>query len=146
MKKSGFTLVELTISIALLSVVMVFLLNFLVLVKKEDTGISEVTDMELDKSIISKSINSDILNNDYISSYNCTSSLCNITLNSGEKRTLEVNENIIKYTNASNNKVLLSRKTSLNYSIKSEELTTIDKIILTSEKSEYDILIISSKI
>ena len=146
MKKSGFTLVELTISIALLSVVMVFILNFLVLVKKEDTGISEVTDMELDKSIISKSINSDVLNNGYISSYSCTSSLCNITLNSGEKRTLEVNENIIKYTNASNNKVLLSRKTSLNYSIKSEELTTIDKIILTSEKSEYDILIISSKI
>ena len=34
MKKNGFTLVELTISIALLSVVMIFLLNFLTLVKK----------------------------------------------------------------------------------------------------------------
>ena len=60
MKKNGFTLVELTISIALLSVVMIFLLNFLTLVKKEDIGIEETTNMEIDKSVISKTINSDI--------------------------------------------------------------------------------------
>lgn len=146
MKKNGFTLVELTISIALLSVVMIFLLNFLTLVKKEDVGIEETTSMEIDKSVISKTINSDILKENYISTFSCTDVLCSVTLKSGAKRTITIDGNIVKYTDTTNNKVLMSRKTNLSYTLKSTSLTTIDKITLVTENSEYNIEIISSKI
>lgn len=146
MKKNGFTLVELTISITLLSVVMVFLLNFLTLVKKEDVGIEETTSMEIDKSVISKTINSDILKENYINTFSCTDVLCSVTLKSGAKRTITIDGNIVKYTDTTNNKVLMSRKTNLSYTLKSTSLTTIDKITLVTENSEYNIEIISSKI
>lgn len=146
MKKNGFTLVELTISIALLSVVMIFLLNFLTLVKKEDVGIEETTNMEIDKSVISKTINSDILKENYINTFSCTDVLCSVTLKSGAKRTITIDGNIVKYTDTTNNKVLMSRKTNLSYTLKSTSLTTIDKITLVTENSEYNIEIISSKI
>ena len=146
MKKNGFTLVELTISITLLSVVMIFLLNFLTLVKKEDVGIEETTSMEIDKSVISKTINSDILKENYINTFSCTDVLCSVTLKSGAKRTITIDGNIVKYTDTTNNKVLMSRKTNLSYTLKSTSLTTIDKITLVTENSEYNIEIISSKI
>ena len=146
MKKNGFTLVELTISIALLSVVMIALLNFLLLIKKEDLGIETITFIELDKSIISKTINSDILNENYINTISCTDSACDITLNTGVKRTISIEGNIIKYTDTTNNKILLSRKTNLTYTLKNENLTTIDKITFVTEDSQYNIEIISSKI
>ena len=47
--KKGFTLVELTISVALLSVVMIFLLNFLKQINEEDTGIDDVSYLILNK-------------------------------------------------------------------------------------------------
>lgn len=146
MKKNGFTLVELTISIALLSVVMIFLLNFLTLVKKEDVGIEETTNMEIDKSVISKTINSDILKENYINTFSCTEALCDITLKSGAKRSITIDGNVVKYTDTINNKVLLSRKTSLSYTLKSTSLTTIDKITFVTKNFEYNIEIISSKI
>ena len=62
MKKNGFTLVELTISIALLSVVMIFLLNFLKQINEEDTGIDDVSYLILNKNVISETINKDIHN------------------------------------------------------------------------------------
>ena len=144
MKKNGFTLVELTISIALLSVVMIFLLNFLTLVKKEDVGIEETTNMEIDKSVISKTINSDILKENYINTFSCTEVLCDITLKSGAKRSITIDGNVVKYTDTINNKVLLSRKTSLPYTLKSTSLTTIDKITFVTKNFEYNIEIISS--
>ena len=146
MKKNGFTLVELTISIALLSVVMIFLLNFLTLVKKEDVGIEETTNMEIDKSVISKTINSDILKENYINKFSCTEVLCDITLKSGAKRSITIDGNVVKYIDTINNKVLLSRKTSLPYTLKSTSLTTIDKITFVTKNFEYNIEIISSKI
>lgn len=146
MKKNGFTLVELTISIALLSVVMIFLLNFLTLVKKEDVGIEEITNMEIDKSVISKTINSDILKENYINTFSCTKVLCDITLKSGAKRSITIDGNVVKYIDTINNKVLLSRKTSLPYTLKSTSLTTIDKITFVTKNFEYNIEIISSKI
>ena len=45
-----------------------------------------------------------------------------------------------------NDKVLLSRKTSLSYTLKSTSLTTIDKITFVTKNFEYNIEIISSKI
>lgn len=146
MKKNGFTLVELTISIALLSVVMIFLLNFLTLVKKEDVGIEETTNMEIDKSVISKTINSDILQENYINTFSCTEVLCDITLKSGAKRSITIDGNVVKYIDTINNKVLLSRKTGLPYTLKSTSLTTIDKITFVTKNFEYNIEIISSKI
>ena len=125
---------------------MIFLLNFLTLVKKEDVGIEETTSMEIDKSVISKTINSDILKENYINTLSCTDVLCSVTLKSGAKRTITIDGNIVKYTDTTNNKVLMSRKTNLSYTLKSTSLTTIDKITLVTENSEYNIEIISSKI
>ena len=45
MNKKGFTLIELSISVALLSVVIIYLLYFLKTVRDEDEGINAVTEM-----------------------------------------------------------------------------------------------------
>lgn len=51
MNKKGFTLIELSISVALLSVVIIYLLYFLKTVRDEDEGINAVL-KELDKASI----------------------------------------------------------------------------------------------
>ena len=102
--------------------------------------------MEIDKSVISKTINSDILKENYINTFSCTEVLCDITLKSGAKRSITIDGNVVKYIDTINNKVLLSRKTSLPYTLKSTSLTTIDKITFVTKNFEYNIEIISSKI
>ena len=95
MNKKGFTLIELSISVALLSVVIIYLLYFLKTVRDEDVGINAVTEMELDKAIISKTINSDILNEDNINNFTCLDGLCTIYYNSGKIKTLKVGDNTV---------------------------------------------------
>ena len=102
--------------------------------------------MEIDKSVISKTINSDILKENYINTFSCTEVLCDITLKSGAKRSITIDGNVVKYIDTINDKVLLSRKTSLSYTLKSTSLTTIDKITFVTKNFEYNIEIISSKI
>lgn len=147
MNKKGFTLVELVISIALLSVVMVFLLNFLELISNEDDGVEKETLVQLDKMTVSKTINED-LHSDSISTLTCTSKACTITTVGGKTKKLSLNDNLLLYEDITSEKtkVILKRKLSVDYKISSEEKTYIRLITLTDEtNSDNNITFISKK-
>lgn len=147
MNKKGFTLVELVISIALLSVVMVFLLNFLELISNEDDGVEKETLVQLDKMTVSKTINED-LHSDSISTLTCTSNACTITTVGGKTKKLSLNDNLLLYEDITSEKtkVILKRKLSIDYKISSEEKTYIRLITLTDEtNSDNNITFISKK-
>lgn len=147
MNKKGFTLVELVISIALLSVVMVFLLNFLELISNEDDGVEKETLVQLDKMTVSKTINED-LHSDSISTLTCTSNACTITTVGGKTKKLSLNDNLLLYEDITSEKtkVILKRKLSVDYKISSEEKTYIRLITLTDEtNSDNNITLISKK-
>ena len=139
MKKNGFTLIEITISITLLSVIMVFLFKYLNLVLKDETNITDKTKILLDQNIISKIINEDI-NNNGIKDVNCSSNSCDITLLNDETRLIEINENSVDYKDTTNNITLLKRKTILNYNITlKNDITNLYQIILASSDKKYRI-------
>lgn len=147
MNKRGFTLVELVISIALLSVVMVFLLNFLELISNEDDGVEKETLVQLDKMTVSKTINED-LHSDSISTLTCTSNACSITTVGGKTKKLSLNDNLLLYEDITSEKtkVILKRKLSIDYKISSEEKTYIRLITLTDEtNADNNITLISKK-
>ncbi|MCI6349383.1 MAG: prepilin-type N-terminal cleavage/methylation domain-containing protein [Tenericutes bacterium] len=147
MNKKGFTLVELVISIALLSVVMVFLLNFLELISNEDDGVEKETLVQLDKMTVSKTINED-LHSDSISTLTCTSNACTITTVGGKTKKLSLNDNLLLYEDITSEKtkVILKRKLSVDYKISSEEKTYIRLITLTDEtNADNNITFISKK-
>ena len=50
MNKNGFTIVELIISVTILSIVMVFALNLLVVLKEKETSLDTDTDMVLNQA------------------------------------------------------------------------------------------------
>lgn len=104
MNKKGFTIVELIISVAILSIVLVFALNLLVVLKEKETSIDTDTDMVLNQAFVSKKINGDIVKNGGIKSLNCTTTKCDFTFNNEEKKTLTLtnNKKTIKYENEEN--------------------------------------------
>lgn len=146
MNKKGFTLVELVISIALLSVVMVFLLNFLELISNEDDGVEKETLVQLDKMTVSKTINED-LHSDSISTLTCTSNVCTITTVGGKTKKLALNDNLLLYEDITSEKtiVILKRKLSVDYKISSEEKTYIRLITLTDETNADNTITFISK-
>ena len=104
MSKKGFTIVELIISVAILSIVLVFALNLLVVLKEKETSIDTDIDMVLNQAFVSKKINGDIVKNGGIKSLNCTTTKCDFTFNNEEKKTLTLtnNKKTIKYENEEN--------------------------------------------
>lgn len=104
MNKNGFTIVELIISVTILSIVMVFALNLLVVLKEKETSLDTDTDMVLNQAFVSKKINGDIFKNGGIKSLNCTTTKCDFTFNNEEKKTLTLtnNKKTIKYENEEN--------------------------------------------
>ena len=101
MNKKGFTIVELIISVAILSVVMVFALNLLVILKEQETSLETDTDMVLNQAFVSKKINGDIVTNGGIKLLNCTTTKCDFTFNNDATKTLTLtnNKKTIKYEN-----------------------------------------------
>ncbi len=71
MNKKGFTLIELTVSIVLLSLIMVFMFNFLSILKKDEDKIENNTEIIVMRNSISQYINEDIRNNEGISEISC---------------------------------------------------------------------------
>ena len=104
MNKKGFTIVELIISVAILSVVMVFALNLLVILKEQETSLETDTDMVLNQAFVSKKINGDIVTNGGIKLLNCTTTKCDFTFNNDVTKTLTLtnNKKTIKYENDEN--------------------------------------------
>lgn len=147
MNKKGFTLVEITISIALLSIVMVFMFNFLTIIKKDEDTINEATEMLLNKSLIAKEINKDIKESGGITSSSCTNIRCDITLKNGKQKAIKLDDTkkILTYENITDNKIELAKelKGDLEYNLilnKSDNLTVI-KIQVPSNE-EYNINIV----
>ena len=92
MKKKGFTLVEVIISIILVSVVLVSLLATLVKLRETYSVIHENSDVVVYSSSVARVINNDFVMNNGIRFIECNSqgTLCDITLGNDEKRRLEI--------------------------------------------------------
>ncbi len=96
--KKGFSLVELIISIILLTIVLIFMLGLLVRLnnKKEDASDLGIL---IDQAIISKKINGDVLNLGGIESVVCDTTSCTITYGIGQTKyiALSVDKKTITY-------------------------------------------------
>ena len=92
MKKKGFTLIEVIVSIVLVSVVMVSLLGSLIQLRQTYTVIHENSDIIVYSSSISRVINNDLTMNNGIRYASCDSDgqRCDIILGNDEKRELRI--------------------------------------------------------
>ena len=92
MNKKGFTLIEVIVSIVLVSVVLTSMLASLVKLKTSYEVVSENTDALIFSSSLSRIINNDFDSNGGIRYIDCTyfGDVCDITLNNNEKRRLEI--------------------------------------------------------
>lgn len=96
--KKGFSLVELIISIVLLTIVLLFMLGLLIRLnsKKEDASDLGIL---VDQAIITKKINGDILNLEGIESVNCDATSCLIVFGIGQTKyiNLSVDKKTLTY-------------------------------------------------
>ena len=92
MKKNGFTLIEVIVSVVLVSVVMVSLLGSLIQIRQTYTLIHENSDVLVYSSSISRVINNDLINNNGIrySTCNVEGTKCELILGNDERRELEI--------------------------------------------------------
>jgi len=137
--KKGFTLIELTISVALLSLIMVFLLNFLTEVKKDEIGINEETEKILNKEIIAKTLNEDIKSAGGINNIACIDNACSINLDNETTKELTMNNGKLTYKDLTNNKVILTKKLDSSYAIILTQTSDLTLIKITGSNKEYDI-------
>lgn len=115
MNKKGFTLIEVIVSIVLVSVVLISLLGSLIQLRSTYTLIHENSDVLVYTSSISRVINNDMMNNNGIRYVSCNNdgNICNIVLGNDSRRKLE----IIKSLKISKNNGITTEKvqTTLEY-------------------------------
>lgn len=92
MNKKGFTLIEVIVSIVLVSVVLTSMLASLVKLKSSYEVVSENTDALIFSSSLVRIINNDFANNGGIRYIDCTyyGDVCDITLNNNKKRKIQI--------------------------------------------------------
>ena len=92
MRKNGFTLIEVIVSVVLVSVVMVSLLGSLIQIRQTYTLIHENSDVLVYSSSISRVINNDLMSNNGIrySTCNTEGTKCSIILGNDSRRELEL--------------------------------------------------------
>lgn len=151
LNKKGFTLLEVTISIALLSIVMVFMFRLLNIVRRDEDSVSLITELLLNKSILAKNLNESIKKSEGISSLDCTTTKCTINLNDGTTKVLELTNNntVVELTDTTNSKKEVVRKLPNNYtyqlkSLENDYLTIITLSVNSHE--EYNVEIVDKKI
>lgn len=147
--KKGFTLVEVAISVSLLSFVMVFLLRFISEIRKDEDTISLNTEMLLNKAVISKTINEDI-NETGISSLTCSNTKCTIALKNNKTKTIEITNDGSKltYKNITDDEIELTKilPNEYVYNIKKTENANLYLIeIEIDSHPEYNIEIVNKK-
>lgn len=79
MKKNGMTMIEVMISVALISIVMVFIFNILIDLRQEETLSGYKSSDQINRSVITKTIQDDLLNRRIINiakSGVCSSLIC----------------------------------------------------------------------
>ena len=94
MNKKGFTLIELIVSVILVSVVMVSLSSALVDIRRNSEEAQENTNVIITTSTISRVINNDIVKNDGIRFVECdpNGEECGLVLGNNAKRTLTIKD------------------------------------------------------
>ena len=154
MNKKGFTLIELIVSIVLVSIVLVSMTGTLVKLKETYNVVNEDADARIYGATISKIINDDLLKNNGIRDVSCSNdtdmSSCDIVLGTNQKRTLEIlrnkidNDKEIIYSNGKNIGTKTYEKTTLRYSdsttgaVKTILIKTIDLIVKSNNEEGND--------
>ena len=129
MNKKGFTLIEVIVSVVLVSIVMVTLTSTLVELKKKSEVVALNTDAVVYSSVISRILNNDITENDGVKFIECdpNGEECGMVLGNNDKRSITIKETSdtriakLEKVEATGNYVLKS-KTGNNY---------IDKVDVT---------------
>lgn len=122
MNKKGFTLIEVAVSVVLVSIVMVSLTATLVEIKKKSETVSANTNAVVYSSVISKSINSDIIKNDGIKFAECDAAggECGLVLGNNQRRWLGIKDTtdgreVDIYQDSAENNYYLKTKTGGKY-------------------------------
>lgn len=126
MNKKGFTLIELVVSLILISIVLVSMMGTLVKLRQTYSLVNEDADARIYGALIAKVVNEDLLINNGIRTITCSNaediSYCDIVLGNNKKRTLEILRNQIDndtetiYANGENIGTKKYEKTTLRYS------------------------------
>ena len=156
MNKNGFTLVELIVSIVLVSIVLVSMTGTLVKLKETYNVVNEDADARIYGATISKIINDDFLKNNGIRDISCSNdedmSSCEIVLGTNQKRTLEILRNTIPndsetiYENGKNVGTKTDEKTTLRYSdsttgaVKTLLIKTIELIVKSNNEVDNNLV------
>lgn len=156
MNKNGFTLVELIVSIVLVSIVLVSMTGTLVKLKETYNVVNEDADARIYGATISKIINDDFLKNNGIRDISCSNdedmSSCEIVLGTNQKRTLEILRNTISndsetiYENGKNVGTKKYEKTTLRYSdsttgaVKTLLIKTIELIVKSNNEVDNNLV------
>lgn len=156
MNKNGFTLVELIVSIVLVSIVLVSMTGTLVKLKQTYNIVNEDADARIYGATISKIINDDFLKNNGIRDISCSNdedmSSCEIVLGTNQKRTLEILRNTIPndketiYENGKNIGTKTYEKTTLRYSdsttgaVKTLLIKTIELIVKSNNEVDNNLV------
>lgn len=142
MNKKGFTLIELMVSIGLISIMLVFMMN--TLVKLRDTSIASgiETNLQVGQAIITNAVNKDVLENTGILSVKdeLGNSVCNgilstnpmiLTMKNTQIRILKLEKDntVFIYKNDTVEKPILVRKTPNGYSYAGFKCETIGNLI-----------------
>lgn len=156
MNKNGFTLIELIVSIVLVSIVLVSMTGTLVKLKETYNVVNEDADARIFGATISKIINDDFLKNNGIRDISCSNdedmSSCEIVLGTNQKRTLEILRNTIPndketiYENGKNIGTKTYEKTTLRYSdsttgaVKTLLIKTIELIVKSNNEVDNNLV------
>ena len=146
MNKKGFTLIELIVSIVLVSVILVALIGSLLQLRNAYSVVHENSDVIVYTSSISRVINSDINDNNGIKYVSCEPSgkKCSIILGNDERRELLITDNdkIIDDTELeithSNNKTTLKYLNTTKYDKTNNENDKTILYIRTLEVDKYE--------
>ena len=116
-KKKGFTLIEVTVSIALLSVIILFVVNFINLLRKNEDGISVDSKLYLNRELTSEYLNNDAKENGAATNAYCEDNICYIYYANGEARSLSIDETKTKleFRNIGTDRTIYSKKIEEGY-------------------------------
>jgi len=92
MNKKGFTMVEIIVSVSLVSIVLISLLSTLIHLRDKYSNVNDDSDVRILGSSISRIINNDIKDNCGLTNITCESDVCTLTLKNGKTRELSLRE------------------------------------------------------
>ena len=90
MKKNGFTLIELIISIALVGIILASMIGTLISLRDTYGVINEDVEARTYSALVSKVINEHMMKNNGIKTYSCSDTVCYIKLGTNKEMVLEI--------------------------------------------------------